>query len=116
MSVYEDILQRQPASTGTGNTVLAAQFVVALNAAMTDATFTSLSTSQQNYLYKLRARWTRRAAGSDVAWNHHGSTRGRRKVISDNAKASTIDPTVWGDDDERDPLLVSLERKFGRPK
>lgn len=116
VSVYEDILQKQPASTGTGNTVLAGQFVVALNAAIAHTTFSTLSQSQQNYLYALRTRWTKRAAGSDVAWNHHGSTRGRRKVISDRSTRATVDPTVWGSDEERDPLLVSLERKFGRPK
>lgn len=113
MGVYESILQRQPLSTAAGDRALAAQFVAVLSAAI-EAKTADLSDSQRNYLYKLRTKWDQRAKGEDSNWNLYGSRPGRRKsVVVD--KAATVDPTVYGTEEQRDPLLSSLMRKFGKP-
>jgi hypothetical protein len=111
---YEGLLQQQPPSTAAGNKAAARVFVTQINTFLSSG-FT-FSDSQRNYLYKLRARWEQRAAGMDERWNDHGSRPGRKKQISERSLASTVDPTAFGSDEQKDPLLLRLERKFGIPK
>lgn len=111
---YEKLLAQQPPTTAAGNTHAARAFVELLNVQL-NLRDSALTLSQQNYLYKLRAKWEKRATGADESWNQYGSRPGRRKSITERQR-STLDPTTFGDDDEKDPLLLSLERKYGRPR
>lgn len=116
-SSYEDLLNQQPRSTSAGDTNAARLFVERVNAALI-VKGSGLSDAQRNYLYKLRDRWTKRAAGDDLSWNQYGSQPGRRKSPGGprQTKKHQIDPTVFGDEAEKDPLLSSLERKYGQPR
>lgn len=116
MARYEEILQQQPASRDAGNTTEAIRFVAVLTHVLAHETAT-LNDSQKNYLYRLRQRWETRANGLDANWNAYGSRPGRRASGATKiTRKENLDPTVFGDDDERDPLLSSLERKYGVPR
>jgi hypothetical protein len=115
VSAYESLLEQQPASTVAGNVQAAARFVQAITTALHGDNLRGLSESQKNYLYKLRGKWEKRAAGQDAQWNAYGTRPGRRKSVSKDNSAQ-LDPTVYGAEDERDPLLSSLMAKYGTPR
>lgn len=112
MPTYEQILQRTPQSSEAGNTAAAAGFVVFLSSIVEGdrETFAQLSVSQQRYVYRLREKWQRRAAGKDTRWNEYGSRPGRPVVERRKTHVSRRDPG------EHDPLFQSLMRKYGGPR
>lgn len=111
---YEQLLGKQPASTVVGDRVIAQKFVDVIDAQLASGnTSSEFTVSQRTYLYKLRAKWSTRAKGNDTSWNTYGGKPGRRKGISD--KSSKVDTTVYGDEDQMDPLLKSLLSKYGEP-
>ena len=82
---------------------MAAQYVHIIRVTLDRAT---LSTTERRRLYKLRAKWERRAAGKDVRWTLYGSRPGAPK----KAPKPAYDP----DDDLKDPLVASIEAKYGK--
>lgn len=70
-----------------------------------------VSTAERRKLYKQRAKWSLRANGLDARWNTHGSKPGRPKKVSQPAASATAVPVLVEEDD--DPLLAEIERKFG---
>lgn len=110
---YEEILQRAPLSTASGKLDEAAAFVVFLtNTINSRETFGQLSASQQRYLYRLRDKWKVRAAGDDDQWNQYGSRPGR-PVVDERKKKPR--KSRRADPGEKDPLFISLMKKYGRP-
>lgn len=107
---YEDILARQPQSTQAGSLPEAERFATFLSATLASSEKDHLTESQRVYLYRLRAKWDKRAKGEDVRWNVVGSKPGRPGKSSSKVKRAHRDP------DEDDPLFVSLMRKYGTPR
>lgn len=109
---YDELLAHTPPDSAAGNTSAAAEFVRLLTTVIeTDReSFAQFSDSQQSYIYRLRTKWTKRAAGTDTRWTHHGSRPG--KV----AKAKTpLEPSrrqTRTDPGEETDLYKSLVRKF----
>lgn len=78
---YEGILDRRPHTTSAGDKHAAAAFVAFLTTVFADeALLATLTTSNRNYLYKLRQTWTLRAEGKDERWSTSGSKPGRPRV------------------------------------
>lgn len=109
---YEQLLTRMPASALAGDRGAAQHFVDEINSALSGGVST-LTISNKNYLYKLRTKWELRARGKDANWSAHGSKPGRKKKI---VSERNVDTTAFGSEDELDPLLASLIRKYGTPK
>lgn len=109
---YEQLLAKQPASFLGGNQDAARRFVDEIGNYLAGPT-SLLSTSQRNYLYKLRGTWVHRASGADQRWNEFGSRPGRKKGTRKPTSAD-VDPTAYGDVDELDPLLRAIMTKFGK--
>lgn len=114
VTTYEGLLALQPVSRLAGNKAEAARFVQAISDFLKTGTAKVLPTAQQNYLYKLRQKWEKRARGQDLAWMQTGSKPGRKK--KPEVSKTELDPTVFGNEDEIDPLLASIMRKYGTPK
>jgi hypothetical protein len=78
---YEEILERIPRSTSVGDRRLAKEFVRFLtDIFLNHGQLAVLTVANKTYLYKLKAVWTARAAGTDARWNAIGSTPGRAAV------------------------------------
>jgi hypothetical protein len=108
MFTYEHLLAQQPPSDSSGNRAAAAAFVVILTTALEGTNVgAGLSAAQKNYLYRLRATWAKRAAGTDLRWNVAGSRPGRPKKGTGGPKQRKPDPG------EATPLFQSLMRKYG---
>jgi hypothetical protein len=108
---YEEILARQPASTSAGDRSAAQAFVAFLSLQITGG-LEHLNGSQQRYLYKLRSRWEVRAAGDDPRWNETGSRPGRPRAPI----RKTPPQGNYRREEETDPLLASILRKYGTPR
>ncbi len=108
---YEQLLQQQPPSTAAGDLSAAKAFVDAISQALSRNLIPDLTVANQNYLYRLRAKWQQRAHGKDAAWMQYGSKPGRRPHAA--RKRGNVDPTAYGSEDELDPLLRSLLKKYG---
>jgi len=106
---YEDILARQPDSTTAGDRSAAGSFVEFLSLQI-ETGIGHLNGSQQRYIYKLRARWQVRTDGKDGRWNTHG-TRAGRPFSKRTPKLSS----TYKREEDDDPLLASILRKYGTP-
>lgn len=111
---YEDILARHGQITA-GDLLAAKSFLGTLDSYLALSSG-ALTPARRNYLYTLRKRWRARADGLDLRWSTHGSKPGRKKRASLEPKQAHVDPTAFGAEDEMDPLLASLVRKFGAPR
>lgn len=109
---YESLLARQPASSLSGNRESARRFAEEIAHYLAGPS-SILSTSQRNYLYKLRGTWSNRAAGKDARWEEFGNKRGRPRSAAKPTSAG-VDPTAYGNPDELDPILKATMAKFGK--
>jgi hypothetical protein len=108
---YEQILARQPASHVIGDRIAATEFVDFLGAEIL-AGISALTDSQRAYLYRLRAKWQLRADGNDPIWNVQGSRAGRP---AGSGKKRPPKKSPYGHEEDHDPLLASLMRKYATP-
>ncbi len=115
---YEDLLAKQPLTTSAGDRLAAQAFVELLSTVIEGRGTTDLLDSQRRYLYKLRARWQARAAGTDLRWMVQGSRPGRppRPDAEAHREREFRHRTrVQADPGEADPLFQSLLKKYGTP-
>jgi hypothetical protein len=110
---YEQLLACAPKSTEAGDPHAATRFLCILESQLTGEPLKQWTKAQSNYLYKLRVLWRNRAQGTDENWIRYGSRRGPKPNPA--RMKNELDPTVFGDDDEKDPLLARLESKYGTP-
>lgn len=94
---YRDLLT-QAAKIPAGDRHAAETLVHAIRARI-DQGKATLPKNERRNLYKLRARWEQRAAGTDDRWAEQGSTPGRPRVRPKRAKH---------DDDTPDPSAEAL--------
>lgn len=106
---YEQILERSPKSTDAGDKLAALEFVSLLTQVLTGQGTEQLSNAQKNYLYKMRVKWQQRGEGRDLRWNSMGTKPGRAKKVSATVRG-------YRNEEETDPLLASLLRKYGTPR
>lgn len=71
-----------------------------------------LVTNQRRYLYRLRRKWARRAAGTDHRWLVWGAESGNKTRRRTRRQQVSVSPPQYNDDD---PLVQSILHKFGTP-
>lgn len=105
---YEQILERIPKTVTAGDKRIAGAFVEFLEQVFADERMmTALTTSNKNYLYKLRKIWAARADGTDEAWLVKGSAPGRPRS-RDIVKRRHEDD----DDETMDDLSRRLVKRY----
>jgi hypothetical protein len=108
---YEQLLNVAPGTSQIGDVSAAKEYSETLSAALQDAD--AFTASQRVYLYRLRTKWDKRAAG-DASWQVPG--RPIKETTRKESQSIAAKSMRRHERENESPLLATIMQKFGTPR
>lgn len=108
---YEQLLACAPGTSKIGDVSSAQEYTTVLSVALQDVD--QFTASQRVYLYRLRTKWEKRAAG-DASWQLPG--RPMKETSRKESQSIAAKSMRRHERENESPLLATIMSKFGKPR